>query len=965
MLEYNIRLNSDSRKDFLDLDDFYVHPSLSIISGTTEKVQNLSMNDEFWVSSEYLPFDKRVNVEFLETVVRNGYILYEQEVEIQVLYYHSEAQEKDIAAYYVEIDDVVYYKKNNKFNINGDFIEVENNQSTITILKKAYVENGKVNIDGKVYNVIINDNGVIVSDSMGYGCSYNLVTSHVDRTPVEVYKIGFRNEPETIIDIKKTTRFGYIPFIDYDGERIELQKLYDDEGDFTGYGVKIGTEQYLMETDSSEALEMGLSNPDVFQMMEFDGEGGINIDGIDYKIQFEPRDYEEGDFLCFETSSSNPTIMIGDVVKLKSTDYATIVDVLGEGEHKYTFINAIRYNSIRNLCDTVTIGDKEYRLDYVGDSSKPYVGMLATVDYGNETEIFKVLSVKDNRATALVKVKKQGDEWQEAYTITRNLSGGTEYIKATNYNIKHYDGFLVDGIAYPIEASEIYDSEGFVIDTKNVLYLNKPVEYELKVETVLGNNKIICVPNIDREIVQEEDYYIQKNLVFSTLVNNSNFVMYRRGSMFGMKDLTAKKWLKEAVEAPKPTSTYILSQSHQKIRLYRENEAFAITFGMSSNINNDGLREGLLLNYSTEKGEDAINKIVDMEKDVYSPIIREEEEEISVENIMFNLHFRTRDLETWRMIKDKGRNGTVKDDTTDNSEELDVSNLYSNWFVTDYYPYNEIIKNGTNEQITKLMNLSDLLGLLYFTTNDVEVNRPKVSGSFLRLTYYDSRDPEKQNLLGTSVLYLNTKGYFDTLKRSKEGENVVYEEVTLTFNPNRTSKEGNSDMFFPDYGKNLGVFMECYTKDTTKVYYTTSDMEFDETKRLGSHISVSDRYDTSHSSEGFYTYLLKHIANKRKKQTIYLKIEFFHAGLGIKIPMCIPTDKNMNAISIWNKAQVENLKDGYDPNEVILRQYIPIDISYSLDRKEFVYEISSQRNFSNAIKQDNNLVFNLFEIKSD
>ena len=89
--------------------------------------------------------------------------------------------------------------------------------------------------------------------------------------------------------------------------------------------------------------------------------------------------------------------------------------------------------------------------------------------------------------------------------------------------------------------------------------------------------------------------------------------MYRRGSMFGMKDLTAKKWLKEAVEAPKPTSTYILSQSRKKIRLYRENEAFAITFGMSSNINNDGLREDLLLNYSTEKGEDAINKIVDME----------------------------------------------------------------------------------------------------------------------------------------------------------------------------------------------------------------------------------------------------------------------------------------------------------------------------------------------------------------
>ena len=959
MLEYNIKINSDARKDYLDLEDFYVSPNLTILSGTTSKIQSLSINDEFWITSEYLPFDKRVEVEFLESVVRNGYILYEKEVEIQTLYYHNESEGKDEPAYYVEIDDVVYYEKDGNFDVDGDIIKVGENQSTIRVMRKSYVENGKVSINGKVYNVTINSSGVIVSDSMGYGCPYDIVTSHVNKKPVETYKIGFKNEPENIIDIKNITKFGYIPYIDYNGERVEFQKLFDDNGYFIGFGVNINSKNYPMECDLKEGEEAGLSNPDIFQSFEFDGEVGIDIEGTEYKVQYEPRDYEDGDFICVETMKPNLVVMIGDTLIFKSTAYVTSVDVLGEGEHKYTFVNTIRYNSIKNLCDTVTIGGKEYLLDYVGDSSNPYVGMLATVDYGYDTETFKVTSVEDEKVTGLVKVKEINGEWKEAYTIVGNISGGTDYVKASDYFIRHNDGFLIDGDVYPIVMSETYDSEGYVIETKNIIKLNKPVEYEMKVYSVLGNNKIICIPDIDREIVKDDDYYEQKNIVFSTLDNNHEFVMYRRNSMFGMKPLTVKKWLKEAVQAPKPSSTYILSQLPQKVRSYRENDAFAVSVGLSSDINNDMLRDDLLRSYyCMEKEELAVNKIVDMEKDIYTPIIRDNDTENPVEKIMFNLHFRTRDLEAWRMIRNKGTNAS--------DENLDITNEFSNWFITDYYPYNYIIEHGTNEDRNKIMNLSDLLGVMYFTTNDVEVNREKASRSFLRLSYYDSRDPERQNLLGTSVVYLNMKRYFNTLKRAKEGEDVVYEEIALTTNPNRTVNYANeNDMFEPDYDKNLGVMMECYEKDTSMALYSTSGLTFDESKRLGSHVEVTDRYDSSASSEGFYTYLLKHVANKRKKQTVYLKVEFFHAGVGIKVPMCIPTDTNRNAISTWTKAQIDGLKKGYDSKEIRIRQYIPIDISYSLDRREFVYEISSEHNFANTIRQGNNLVFNLFEIKSE
>lgn len=965
MLSYNIKINSESRKDYLNLEDFYIKPDLTILSGTTSEIQNLSKNDDFWVLSQYLSFDKKVEVDFFEKVVRNGYVLYRQDLEIQNLYYHNEAQGMDMPIYFVELNDVIYYEKNGVFDIEGDFISVKENQSTISVQRKAYVENGKVNINGEIYNVIVNDDGVIISDSMGNGCSYDIITSHINKKPVEVCKIGFKNDPETIIDIKNVTKFGYIPFIDYNGERLEFQKLLSNEGDFEGYGVVINSKNYPIETLSNDNFEMGLSNPENYQILEFNGDLGLDVDGVEYKIQFEPRDYEDGDFLCLETDVSNPTVMIGDNVVLKSTDYTTTVDVLGEGENRYTFVNGVRFNSIKNLCDSITIGSESYLLNYQGDSSTPYEGMLATVDYGNDIETFKVTSVANRTVTGLVKVKKRGDDWQDAYTVIKGISGNTEYVKATNYHINHNDGFLIDGYVYPIETEETYDSEGFAIDSKDVIKINKPTEYELKVYSVLGSNKIICTANIDKEVVQTEDYYNQKNIIYSTLINNDNFVMYRRGSLFGIKPLTVKKWLKEAVEAPEPSSTYILSQSSEKIRPYRENDAFAVSVSLSSDVNNDILREDLLTSYyCTDKEEYAVNKIVDMEKDIYTPIIRTENNVIDVGNIKFNLHFRTRDLDSWRMIKDEGENDAVDYGTYNSrSEKLDVANDFSNWFITDYYPYNQIIESGDNQEITNLMNMSDLLGFLYFTTNDIEENRPKVSKSFLRLTYYDSRDPDKQNMLGTSTVYFDMNNYFNILKKAREGEDVVYEGVVMSTNPNRTTTSVNTDCFEANTGNTLGVLMEAYNEDESKLLYTTWDLSYDEEKRLSSHINISDRYDTSHSSEGFYAYLLKNIANKKEKQTIYLKIEFFHAGLGIKIPMAIATDTNKKAISVWNRGQIDSFKKGYKPNEVHMRQYIPIDISYSPDRREFVYEISSSDNYLNAIKQGNDYVFNLFELK--
>ena len=125
----------------------------------------------------------------------------------------------------------------------------------------------------------------------------------------------------------------------------------------------------------------------------------------------------------------------------------------------------------------------------------------------------------------------------------------------------------------------------------------------------------------------------------------------------------------------------------------------------------------------------AINKIIDMEKDVYVPKFIPIKGKTkgkysgssttfkSLNEIRVNLHFRTRDLSNWKVIENGG------------------------WFVTDYYPYAGMKKK---DELKQLMEASDLVGLLDFTNNDVYYQKSKLAKSFLRLSYYDSTDPQTQ-----------------------------------------------------------------------------------------------------------------------------------------------------------------------------------------------------------------------------
>lgn len=50
----------------------------------------------------------------------------------------------------------------------------------------------------------------------------------------------------------------------------------------------------------------------------------------------------------------------------------------------------------------------------------------------------------------------------------------------------------------------------------------------------------------------------------------------------------------------------------------------------------------------------------------------------NVRSIEFNLHFRTRDEDSWKVIEDEGNNSITKS--------------LSNWFITDYEPYKHLLE---------------------------------------------------------------------------------------------------------------------------------------------------------------------------------------------------------------------------------------------------------------------------------
>ena len=230
----------------------------------------------------------------------------------------------------------------------------------------------------------------------------------------------------------------------------------------------------------------------------------------------------------------------------------------------------------------------------------------------------------------------------------------------------------------------------------------------------------------------------------------------------------------------------------------------------------------------------------------------------------------------------------------------------------------------------EFVNSSNLIGYLGFTDEDVYNQKNRIKKTFIRLSFYDSKDPLTQNLLYYSTIFLDSGDLFGKFVKRKAwlSEDEDYDEA---LNPVVWSSASTSD--------------PC--------------------SAVTCQMMVNDEYDMTRSGEGFNLYLFRADAPiENELQNIYMKVEFNHAGYGRTVPLIR-----------WPKELGADGKESLNGNARKLTMgtyldalYIPIQIT--LTDMGYVYsfpnaisaEDDSKGGRKNGIVWENErLVLNLFE----
>ena len=334
----------------------------------------------------------------------------------------------------------------------------------------------------------------------------------------------------------------------------------------------------------------------------------------------------------------------------------------------------------------------------------------------------------------------------------------------------------------------------------------------------------------------------------------------------------------------------------------------------------------------------SVNSYIDMEKHVYHPVLvdrkkLQDDSYKDVTKINFNLHFLERKGEDWIVSEDSYWNGVIP-------ETLSLKN-YSTSSRYTFFSY----KNKPEYQ-------SDLLKFLNFKTDDVRYQREKLKRSFLRLSFYDSRDQNNQNLLGYSTIFMDSGKLFSKLMRHVDDQPYV------------PVVDKNTTGFITGININVEPTGELITN-------TEGDLEKLEDYRLSTQFSVKDRNNSLSSSEGFYMYLWADNDAVNIPNDIYMKVEFNHAGYGRTIPFMMPffdKENETKGIKKFNDILNDWKRGGYSIKRYLKYSYIHFKYKYDNDSNRHIYYLDPDTYGQNSFYNDSSkhkdlLSLNLYEGK--
>lgn len=459
----------------------------------------------------------------------------------------------------------------------------------------------------------------------------------------------------------------------------------------------------------------------------------------------------------------------------------------------------------------------------------------------------------------------------------------------------------------------------------------------------------------DEETVNNSEGFIRQTIVLPCILSDKETLSIDLKKL----DKKQKDFLNGLFSEMESYKQYPINANLTGIEVFRDNFLFGdkteyefvfekptvtISLPLSNSFETNLFQSELLNEYFVEdEKKKAINKIVDIEKDVYYPCICEYKNDPDSANdyslvsdaytIKFNLHFREHIGDDWLVDNNSLWNG-VKSHLEKNSDDMNISKI-----------------DGLNEKVSQ-DSASDLLTFLGFTNEDVHYQKNKLKKSFLRLSYYDSPDPTNQNMFGYSTIFFDTGDMFARyIKYMDEGD---YTQIIR---------------------KDIGDYVLNEKKVGIRV---DREHGFKDEFRLSSQFVVKSKNTSNTSSEGFYIYIWKD-NESTIPQDLYMKVEFNHAGYGRTIPFMLPfyDHKKHGGTQGHIKSFKEILEDfdGKNDGPYGMKQYMKysyIHLKYYYDKEKQIHryfidpetygENCHDMNKTEDIS-DNTITINLYEAK--
>lgn len=496
-----------------------------------------------------------------------------------------------------------------------------------------------------------------------------------------------------------------------------------------------------------------------------------------------------------------------------------------------------------------------------------------------------------------------------------------------NFNLENSAVVSEDGykLSLTIPLNYYLQIENVAYDTINniiILTFDKPHFFSYKSESINIKlyNSIGTIPPIDIPC----QYVTVNQLSFNASLLNGNINYF----INGYSNFIYQRYDFSYIDA-------------QILEINKRNLVYTLPLHFNSDFSIDLWKEeNLTNNFVKKEKEKAINRIVNMEKQMYYPVSNSNGGERDfIDTIKINLHFREREGDNWLAINEKFWNGIDYPD---------------NWNAETNIPpliLPSCDGNDENMSFFKPENQSDLLSYLNFTDNDVRYQKSKLKKSFLRLLFYDSTNQSNQNLLYMSTVFIDSGLLFGKYCRYLE------DEPYLVKNHDKIDKVSG-------IGVNREPSCELINEyeDGIDCCSTKADEIRDEL-RLSSQFIIQNKYSTS-SSDGFYLYLFAEDDPKLTPKDIYLKVEFNHAGYGRTLPFMMPIKDDggimdmQEIINKWYEKDDEGETKGFTIKKYYSYTYIKFKAVYDKKLKKHVYYMDNQSTVNDRI-----MTLNLYEAK--